>query len=179
MPMMNPLRLSPLPTLRADDESGSRLMEREGFVDEAVVAAIVKGNLHTRSVAYPDDLALAADDSDFAGWRLSKAVPARSPEVPPQVIDAIVRRAAPPVVSEPGLRLSRQGNHRWWLAGLAGVLSTMLFSVLLLSLSERSGSAFESLLSPKMFTSAKPAPAPKSEPAKPAPELTEVSPVGR
>lgn len=177
--MMNPLRLSPLPTLRADDESGSVLMEREGFVDEAVVAAMVKGNLHTRSVAYPDDLALAADDSDFAGWRLSKEVPARSPEVPPQVIDAIVRRAAPPVVSEPKLGSPRQGSHRWWLTGLAGVLSTMLFSVLLLTLSARSGSQFGTLLSPNVFTSAKPTPAPKVEPDKTSPELTEISPYGR
>ncbi len=178
MPMMNPLRLSPLPTLRADDESAKLLMEREGFVDEAVVAALVRGNLNTRSVAYPNDLALAADDSDFAGWRLSKEVPVRSPEVPAQVIDAIIRRAAPPVMSEHKPGSLREGNHLW-LAGLAGVLSTMLFSVLLLSLAARSGSRFGTLLSPKMFASAKPIAVPKAEHAEFVPELTEVSPLER
>lgn len=176
--MMNSLRLSPLPTFRADDESGSLLMEREGFVDEAVVAAMVRGNFHTRSMPYPDDLALVADDSDFAGWRLSKEMLKRSPEVPPQVIDAIVRRAAPPVVGDK-LGLPYQGGHRWWLAGLAGVLSTMLFSLLLLSLSARSGSQFGTLLSPNMLTTAKPTPAPKAEPTMAAPEFTEFSPLGR
>ena len=179
MPMMNPLRLSPLPTLRADDESSSLLMEREGFVDEAVVTALVNGNLHPRSVAYPEDLALAADDSDFAGWRLSTAVPVRSAEVPPQVIDAIVRRAAPPVIGEPRLGSPHRGNHRWWLTGLAGILSTMLFAVLLLTLSARSGSQFGTLLSPKMLPTAKPTPEQNAAPATSAPELTEISPLGR
>ncbi|MES2439329.1 MAG: hypothetical protein V4584_09690 [Verrucomicrobiota bacterium] len=173
---MNPLRLSPLPSLRADDESGTLLMEREGFVDEAVVTALVRNtHHHHRSTPYPEDLALAADDLDFAGWRLSSSPPVRGPEFSPQVINAIVRRAAPPMIEEPGLGSPHLGSHRWWLAGLAGVISTMLFSLLLLSLSVRPGSHFAPVLSPRALIQAKVAPAPETPAEKASPELTDVS----
>lgn len=176
---MNPLGLSPLPSIRAEDESGSFLLERDGFVDEALVSAMVSAPHHPiRSTAYPEDLALSADDMDFAGWRLSSAVTVRRAEVPPQVIAAIVRRATPPVIAEPGLGISHQGSHRWWLAGLAGVLSTMLFSVLLLSLSARPGSRLDTLLAPQVLAPAKPLPVQKA-PAVSTPELTDISPAGR
>lgn len=116
-------------------------MEREGFVDESVVRAIITGPAPGRSTAYPEDLALAADDLDFAGWQLpaTQAARPRTAEIPPHVIDAIVRRAAPPLVAESGIGTPHHGTHRWWLAGLAGVLSTMLFTLLLLTLSSRPG----------------------------------------
>lgn len=175
--MMNPLRVSPLPALRADPESDRLPMEREGFVDEAVVTALVNGGSYSRSAVYPDDLALAADDSDFAGWRLSKAVTMRSAEGPPQMIEAVVRRAAPPVVAEPGP--AHQASHRDWLARLAGAISTLLFSVLAFTSSPRPGWPFETPLSPEMLTAAKPVALQMDEPAKLASELNEVSPVGR
>lgn len=175
---MNPLGLSPLPSVRTEDESGSFLLERDGFVDEAVISAMVSAPHHpVRSAGYPEDLALAADDMDFAGWRLSKAVTVRRAEVPPQVIEAILRRAAPPAIAEPGIGASHQGSHRWWLAGLAGVLSTMLFSLLLLSLSARPGSRFE-ILSPQVLAPAKPLPVKDVQPAVATPELTDISPPG-
>ncbi|MEO5913587.1 MAG: hypothetical protein ABIS50_05110 [Luteolibacter sp.] len=169
---MNSLRLSPLPSIRNEEDCPSLQMEREGFVDEAVVAALVSGPRSTRSVAYPEDLVLAVDDMDYAGWQLSPATPFRGAEVPPQVIDAIVRRASPPVIDEPGIGAPHLGSHRWWLAGLAGVLSTMLFSVLLLTLSSRQGIDFQTTVSPKALVGTKPAPLPKAEPAATAPELT-------
>jgi hypothetical protein len=169
MPPMNSLGLRPLPSLRAEEESGSLLMEREGFVDEAVVSALVRAPHHpVRSMGQREDLALSADDMDFAGWRLSPTPAFTRTEVPPQVIDAIVRRAAPPMIEEPGLGNSHQGSHRWWLAGLAGVLSTMLFSVLLLTLSARPGMSYESVFSPHRLATPKPVvvekPAPVAEP---------------
>jgi len=176
---MNPLQLSPLPTSRSDDDSGSLLMEREGFVDEAVVAALVTRPLHaSRTMAYPEDLVLAADEMDFAGWSTFSGPLQRGPEVPPQVIEAIVRRAAPPQTEEPGLGQPHAGSPRWWLAGLAGILSTMLFSVLLMTLSERSGSQIETILSPKGLVSAKPAPtkdATADSSTEKARELTDIS----
>ncbi len=123
---MKPLCLSPFPTRRADDDSASHLIERDGFVDEAVVTALVRDNYHGRSVAYPDDLALAADDLDFAGWSLTKSVPARSAEVPPQVIDAIVRRASPQVSRELRRDSSHPKSRRQWLAGLAVLIIAAL-----------------------------------------------------
>ena len=142
---MNSLRLSPLPSTRPSDESSSLTMEREGFVYEAAVTALITGSNPGsnpgRTTAYPEDLALAADDLDFAGWQLpaTQAARPRTAEIPPHVIDAIVRRAAPPLVAESGIGPPHHGTHRWWLAGLAGVLSTMLFTLLLLTLSSRPG----------------------------------------
>ena len=104
----------------------------------------------------PEDLILGVDDIDYAGWQLSPARSFRSCEVPPQVIDAIVRRATPPSVEEPGIGIPHLGSHRWWLAGLAGVLSTMLFSILLISLSSRGGRDFETTLAPKVLAKTQP-----------------------
>ena len=173
--MKTPLRLSPFPLVRDPDESGSLRMEREGFVDEAVVTALRMRPVHVRSVAYLEDLALACDDQDFAGWRIAERLPVRNPEVPPQVIEAIVRRAAPPIVGEPGLGQPHHGSHRWWLAGLAGALSTLLFSLLLLTLSARPGTRFETILSPSNLTTAKPVSPPDDTKIKDSPELSDIS----
>jgi hypothetical protein len=173
---MSALGISPLPTLRANEESSQLLMEREGFVDEAVVAALRSAPLNsTRAVGYPEDLALAADDLDFAGWQLAKPAATRRPEVPPQVIAAIVRRAAPPAPLELGIGAPHQGNHRWWLAGLAGITSTILFAVLLFSLSARPGLQFKTILPSRVVTASPPLPAKQAETPKAAPELTEAS----
>jgi hypothetical protein len=139
-------------------------MEREGFIDEAVVLALVNSPRHLRSTAYPADLALAADDLDFAGWQLPSAAPVRGPEIPPQVISAIVRRATPPTLEESGIGAPHRGSHRWWLAGLAGVLSTMLFSLLLMTLSSRSHFSSEVVPTPAVVTQQTPSPAQIAEP---------------
>lgn len=137
LPKMKPLRLSSLPTARQHEETGSLQIERDGFVDDEAVLALLNGPTHPRSSAYPEDLVLAADDLDFAGWRVASAPMPRPAEVPPQVIDAIIRRAAAPSATESGIGSPHTGSHRWWLAGLAGALSTLLFSVLLVSILSR------------------------------------------
>lgn len=173
---MDPLRLKPLPSIRSHDESDTLLMEREGFVDEAVVLAILNGPINHRNVAYPEDLALAADDLDFAGWQLPPSLPFRTlADVPTPVVVATIRRATPPVIEEPGLGSPHHGDHRWWLAGLAGLFSAMLFSLLLFTLSSRPGTAFETIPRPGILTGAKPMPPQKSDPLQASPELTEVS----
>jgi hypothetical protein len=84
-PIMNSLRLGPLPSTRLSDESGSLTVGREGFVDEAVVMALISDTHSGRSMACPEDLALAADDLDFAGWQLpaTQAARPRAAEIPP------------------------------------------------------------------------------------------------
>jgi hypothetical protein len=145
---MNPLHLSPLPILRAEDQSDSLMFERQGFVDEAAVSALMSGEIfHTRQPAFHEDLALAADDLDFAGWRFSQPL-AFPPVAKPENADSTIRRPAPPVIQEPGLGMPHSGSHRWWLAGLAGALSTMLFSLLLLNLSTRPGTHLEVFFNP-------------------------------
>ncbi len=174
--MMNPLSLSPLPILRTDEDSGAFQMEREGFVDDAVVIQMMIGPLPGRSVADPTDLALAADDNDFAGWQLAATTFSRTITAAPEITRSVFRRATPPVVEEPGIGPPHQGEHRWWLAGLAGVLSTLLFSVLLLSLSSRPGTQFETLFMPRMLTTARSTPPQKPEAPKLTPELTGITP---
>jgi hypothetical protein len=72
--------------------------------------------------------------------------------------------------------MCHRGSHRWWLAGLAGFVFTLLASTLLLSLSTRiSEHPGESAGPPLRPMPSRPA-VPKNEPApdpKPATELTE------
>jgi hypothetical protein len=179
---MNRLKLTVLPTLRNDSAGDIPLMEKEGFVDEAVVLALLTGPVQARTLAGPDDLALPADDMDFAGWRLSNSFLPRSNRQPSpftEVGEAFGYRAAPPTLEEPvwdepGLGDPHRGTHRWWLAGLAGLLSTLLFSLLLLTLSNRSQLEIEGI------SIIRKPPMPKAEPALPkAPaedaELTDFS----
>jgi hypothetical protein len=178
LPKMKSLRLSLLPSVRQNEESGSLRMEREGFVDEAAVTALLSGPTHLRSSTYSEDLALAADDLDFAGWQVPSTPVARPAEFPPQVIDAIVRRAAPPQLNEPGIGSPHFGSHRWWLAGLAGVFSTLLFALLLVTLSSRPQPEPEAIQAPaeashpRLVMPRESAPTPEV-----APELTHTSPV--
>lgn len=170
---MNRLKLSVLPTLRNETAGEISLMEREGFVDDAVVMALLTGPVQPRTLANPNDLALPADDMDFAGWRLSKSLPERSiQQVSPfsaadDLSEPPVCRAAPPTLDEPGLGDPHRGTHRWWLAGLAGVLSTLLFSVLLLSLSNRSRLDIEG------FSIIRKPVVPATEPVRPQPSAAE------
>jgi hypothetical protein len=150
-------------------------MEREGFVDEAVVLALINGPRQLRSAACHEDLALAADDLDFAGWQLPNNPPARVAETPLRVTPAISRRATPPVLVESGIGEPHHGAHRWWLAGLAGAFSTMLFSLLLLTLSSRPPVSLDPAHAPVWVTRVKPV-QPLTEPReKPAPALTDAS----
>jgi len=175
---MNPLSIKPIPSVRNEEESTSLQMERVGFVDESVVTAMLASPRITRSVPYPEDLILSVDDMDFAGWQLSPKPQARVAEVPPQVIDAIVRRATPPSIEEPGIGSPHLGSHRWWLAGLAGVLSTMLFFLLLLNLSSRTGDGFEVKAASKPWFGAKPVQIKRAE-SEPAPANLAESSSGR
>lgn len=130
---MNLQNLSPLPSQRSETDCGSPFDGQDSFVDDEVVLALVTGSAISRSAANPNDLALAADDMDFAGWSLSSALPDRSvrAEYAPD------RRAAPPELEEPGIGEPHKGSHRWWLAGLAGALSTMIFTLVLIAISNR------------------------------------------
>lgn len=134
--MSHSLKLSPLPSVRHHDDSDALLMEREGFVDEAAVSAMVSQPFQTRRVPCPEDLVLSLDDMDFAGWQTSPAPSVRrTAEVPPQVINAIVRRSASPLVRATMPELPEASAPRWWLAGLAGALTALLAAVIFVGVS--------------------------------------------
>ena len=137
---MHALPLSPFPSLRQADPQGFVVPADAGFVDDSVILALLNGPVLSRRVADPGHLMLAADEMDFAGWRLSSSLPDHATEAAP------VRRPAPPVLDEPGLGEPHQGAHRWWLAGFAGVFSTLVFSLLLIFLSSRSDRQAENLI---------------------------------
>ncbi|MDP3849959.1 MAG: hypothetical protein Q8Q59_05600 [Luteolibacter sp.] len=127
---MTRLNLTPLPCERFHGESTPPSHDRDGFVDDAVVRALITGPVQPRPQGFCKDLALLADDIDFAGWRLPGERPAPSDEGNP-------RRAAPPAMEEPGIGDAHRGSHRWWLAGMAGAMSTLVISALLFSLTAR------------------------------------------
>jgi hypothetical protein len=130
------LHLSPLPSTRNHDTSDSLLMEREGFVDEAAVLAMVSQPLHSRRVPCPDDLVLTLDDMDFAGWQSTPQPPRhRTPEVPPQVINAIMGRPTPPLSRPVRPSEPASNNIQWWLACLAGSLTALLVAVIFIAFS--------------------------------------------
>ncbi|MES2476641.1 MAG: hypothetical protein V4640_12730 [Verrucomicrobiota bacterium] len=135
---MTPLALNPLPSARSADDTSPWQAEQMGFVDEAVVAKLLSPGRLPRVQPSPHDLILSADDVDFAGWQLAPSTsPFRGMETIPEPPTFSTRRASPPEMNEPGIGSPHRGNHRWWLAGLAGALSTLLFTVLLLTLSSR------------------------------------------
>lgn len=131
---MDPLKLNPLPRFRSEAESPALQMEREGFVDEAVVSAMIARTPYVkRSVAYPEDLALAADDHDFAGWSLPSAIPLREKAVPSRAPSSVFHPAPQHAVAEPEEDQPHRANLLWWLAGLACLLSAIFFCSVLFS----------------------------------------------
>jgi len=111
---MQRLNLSPLPCTSTAEDVRPAVTGHEGFVDEAVVRKLLAGPEESRQQGRSGALALAADEMDFAGWSLAQAPPAR--------------RAAPPEIGHKASVDSQDIGHRWWFAGLAGAVTTLLLS---------------------------------------------------
>lgn len=150
---MNPLGLTPLPSTRQEETSDSFLMERDGFVDEAIVTELVAGRSIARYAPVPSDLALSADDMDFAGWCIAPALPLRAFDKTDIVSLSGVNLNEPIVGlindTEPDGVSSHRVRHRGWLAGLVGILSTLLGCMLFLSLSEHPNVRLEGTAQPQ------------------------------
>jgi hypothetical protein len=111
-----PPDLAPLP-IRNPDERAPGTEWMHGFVDEAIVAAMISAPFPARVAPVASDLALGACEEDFAG----RAVPRSKPVIPCKAV-------------EPGLEAPHAGGHRWWILGLAGGGCTLLFSFLLMTM---------------------------------------------
>jgi len=136
---MNKMNLAPLPTIRDDEGNMPRSSDMDGFVDESVIHSIMAGPTHHRSHALRDDLALSADDDDFAGWHFNAPSPFRTMAEPPAPAPKMPapRRAVAPAYLESGIGAPHTGAHRWWVAGLGGIITTLLLSYLLITLAHR------------------------------------------
>lgn len=114
------------------------MMEQDSFVDEAVVNAMVSKPMGRRSMAKPSDMVLSAEELDFAGWDF----PVAAVERVPKPIAGPTAMVARPVEADKvaPLKLSRarelqpENTGRWWLAGLLGVIATIVFSLILLKI---------------------------------------------
>jgi hypothetical protein len=125
---MQPHKLSPLPSVIPAEDKPAAIRGECGFVDEAVVRALMAGPAFTPVLENERAKAAAKGTAlDFAGWSLP------TPAVV-TVIPENARRPGPPVLSEPGLGEPHRGPHRWWLAGMAGATCSLLFTVLLIHL---------------------------------------------
>jgi hypothetical protein len=162
---MNRLNLSPLPCTPPPEETRQTPANLQGFVDDAVVLALLTGSADSGAHGASGALALAADEMDFAGWSLPSAQPSRR-------IRTVARRPAPPELEKPGM----DEPHRWWLAGLTGAISSFLISALLVSLSRHATPIREHnltlILKPANFLTA---PQTNGEMPRIAPQLTRIS----
>lgn len=125
---MQPLKLSPLPCAIPAEENPSVIRDECGFVDEAIVRALMAGpgfspQFENRFLeSTPGGNAL-----DFAGWCLPTPAAAA-------IIPESTRRPSPPVLTEPAWVKPHLGPHRGWLAGMAGATCSLLFAALLIQL---------------------------------------------
>jgi hypothetical protein len=135
---VSPLQVSQLPFVRSEGNTHSVMMEQDGFVDEAVVNAMVSKPMGRRSMAKPSDMVLSAEELDFAGWDFPVAAVERVPKPVAVPVAMIVRPVEADKVAP--LKLSRareqhpENTGRWWLAGLLGVIATIVFSLVLLKI---------------------------------------------
>lgn len=161
--MKAPLPLAPFPQPSGSAGlAGSRLSSTgveasdDGFVDEAAVSRLIaamppRNPALGRHVPQRNELVLAAEDFDFAGWQapaLSAVVPAVAAvggseialaEVPSEAVHRPLqfRRPAPPQVSPQAPALAPEvasGLHRAWLALAATVFAGLSAALIWLSL---------------------------------------------
>ncbi|MFT4175951.1 MAG: hypothetical protein QM627_04785 [Luteolibacter sp.] len=151
---MNPLNLNPLPTARDEENRASRPPQEHGFIDDAVIHSLLAGPAATRSRSNQQDLALSADDNDFAGWQFpapaSTVLPASAP-VRASALAADTHFDPEPEVgprkplfaprsleyTEPETDAVHANKHHWWIAAAAVIMSALLLSYLLLTLAHR------------------------------------------
>jgi hypothetical protein len=152
---MTPLPLQPFPSTRADEPHTPRRREEESFVDDEAILALLRAPApSTRCHPAPHDLILSSSDDDFAGW----AMPAiESPFRAMAEMSAAPATPQPtrfPTAPEPGISAAHRGQHRGWLAGIAGTITAFLLASLLLTLSRSSAPSTETAPLPASATPA-------------------------
>lgn len=153
---MSPLTLTPIPSLRSSEQSHPRRIEEDGFVDESAVRAMMLiQSAPFRRQSSSNDLALASDDLDFAGWHAPRQTPVSGP--PPPVL--LAKSAAPQLaktkplafVPSPVTRISRRKSpspkkSRSWIPTIAGILTLALSFILIAILVAERDFTFQSIV---------------------------------
>jgi len=153
---MSPLTLTPFPSPRSADQSHARRIEEDGFVDESAVRAVMLiQSAPFRRQSDPDELALAADGLDFAGWHAPRQTPVSTPTLP-----VLLEKTAAPQLAKAGpiafapssvTRVSRRKSpapikNRSWIPTVAGVLTLALSSILITLFVAESDFTFQSIV---------------------------------
>jgi hypothetical protein len=147
---MQPLKLSPLPCALPAEDNPAVMRGECGFVDEAVVRALMAGPVFSPRVENERlGVVAKANALDFAGWCLT------TPAVV-EVIPASPRRPSPPVLSDRAPGEPYRGPHPGWLAGMAGATCSLLVAGLWLQLTPQASRQSEPItrIRPTTVTSA-------------------------
>lgn len=128
-----PLDLAPFPTSPSHQNSPFANPSESGFVDDSVIEDILRRSSRPVVLQSNQELALSADDMDFAGWHtLSRPVSVPAAPAPSKNIEA------PPVI-EPGLGTPQRDTPKWWVAALATAGSVIALSLSLMTAQQGAG----------------------------------------
>lgn len=145
-----PMKLAPIPADRSENPAETATPLMDGFVDDAAIASLIAPeNVRARLTSRSSDLALSSDENDFAGFTIRSASPFRAIAEKHEL--QVARQFS--VMEEPGLGEPHRGNHRWWIAAVAGGASALVLSLLFVSLVDReaSGESIASFAKPFEF----------------------------
>ena len=129
------LQLAPIPVSRVDNAGERHVSIPDDFVDDDVIATLLRTPTVQRVSAVHSDLALSSSEDDFAGWAVKRQSPFRI--IAEQQERAALSDAVEPEFNEPGLGRPHRGGHRWWIATATGISSALILSLLFSNLASR------------------------------------------
>ncbi len=145
---MKPLFLDPLPSTRCENETYPNLRVEDDFVEDSVIRAVMLGqNSFVRRRSNINDLALTANDQDFAGLQLSHRS-LQSAAMTPYLSDQ--SRVPHPTFTPLPESNTKAGTavhrYRWWLPGVSAFFAIGLGAWMLIEPVELPNRAFNTLL---------------------------------
>ena len=145
---MKPLFLNPLPSTRSENGTYAHLRVEDDFVEDAVIRAVMlRQNSLGRGRSNSNDLALAADDQDFAGWQAPDLFAEQS--LPPRSQLAPSESPSPALHREPEidvLNVAPVRRNWWWLSGISACFAIGLGVWLMMDPTAAPNQTFQTLL---------------------------------
>ncbi|MGJ8642696.1 MAG: hypothetical protein ACSHX9_04745 [Luteolibacter sp.] len=140
---METLPLAPLPSDYHEQKRSREYCGSESFIDEAVVLGVIAKGPYDRVYVKPEDMVLASNEDDYAGWALPVDSPFRKMvDESGEKKDRSGRVPVPPAAQldssfEEGISEPYRGGHRWWMFGASGAMACGILALTLLSLAQR------------------------------------------